>query len=241
MNQSRSFTLLLWYITAVFLSRYSECADFLLQLTKLNTTSLYSGFFGFTASTQSPHAAAVPVRSARSRPPETCIVGPDLRLGPENPSVPSSNFKRTSPRTGSEPLCGALKVESTMLPVGGLPGCWTNWISIWICEVWPASCEWSHRSSHSLFFELHVRLRYDKQVSQHKQIHSTKRFTLVVSSCYHPLILETNCLALICKQFSCIFIGWDMIYCPFCLDSAVVCHIFSHLLLIFSHRGFFQG
>lgn len=88
--------------------------------------------------------------------------------GPEKPLCVRSF---PSPRTGSEPLCGALKGwvcdvtcgrSSWVLGGGGKHR--TNWISIWICEVWPVSCEWSHRSSHSPVFELHIR----KQVAQQK-------------------------------------------------------------------------
>lgn len=152
-------------ILAVSLSRYSECAAFQLQLTKLNITSLSSGFFGFTSSTQRPHPAAVPVRSARSRQRETCI----CRYGRSGPPawawkplcVRSSFFRKSTPPSPEpdqnlsvepwrqSPRCYLWEV---FLGVGWALGKRTNWISIWICEVWPASCEWSHRSSHSPFF-----------------------------------------------------------------------------------------
>lgn len=134
-NQSRSVTLLLWYTTASFLSRYSERAAFQLQLTKPNTTSLCSGLLGSAASSQRPHPAAVPVRSLpAARQPKTCI-RTHCRSGPLagawNPLFVRSTFAifqihHPHPsRTGSEPLCGVLEVASSLQSYlgGGLPGC----------------------------------------------------------------------------------------------------------------------
>lgn len=80
------------------------CAAFLLQQSKLNTTFLYSGFFGFTALTQSPHPAAVPVRAARSRQAETSI-RMQVRTSGSGPKKPCSvRSTCVRPQTASQNL-----------------------------------------------------------------------------------------------------------------------------------------
>lgn len=61
----------IWYIAAISFSRYSECAAFLLQPNKLNTTSLYSGFFGIGSINSSPTSSSSSCTLCQKQ--ETCI------------------------------------------------------------------------------------------------------------------------------------------------------------------------
>lgn len=193
---------------AVSLSRYSECAVPLLHLTKLNTTFLCSGFFGFTASTRRPHPAAVPVRSARSPQPKTCIAL-DLQLWAwKNPLCQVFPLPQNRIRTSlwsSKRLHLRCYLWEVFLGVWGGENWgehWTNWISIWICEVWPVSCEWSHRSSHSRVFELHIR----KQVARLKN-RSIQRDVLLLLSA--PVVIPWHLKHSSESRSLAVCIGWD--------------------------------
>lgn len=180
---NKSFTLLLWYISTASLSRYSECAATLSHLTKLNTTSLCSGFFGFTASTLRPRQQ-----------PETCSVGLDLRRGSENTSVSTWPSFQT---------CASMEPGQNMDPEGRVhSGLWEVFLGVWescIYIEYPYGYVRFDRlpdamASHGSLF---VRLSCGLQDPRHKQILSTRCITPLVSSCCHPWILKAHWLDLI--------------------------------------------
>lgn len=127
-------------------STYSECATFFLLLPKLNTASLYSGFSGFTASAQRPHPAAVPVRSASSQLSGRCI---NINCRSKPSSWIFVSFSYLPPQNQIRASLRSPEVEPTLLPGGGLPGCYRQIVFPYGLEVLPASFECPYRSSHS--------------------------------------------------------------------------------------------
>ena len=222
---------------AVSLSRYSECAVPLLHLTKLNTTFLCSGFFGFTASTRRPHPAAVPVRSARSPQPKTCIAL-DLQLWAwKNPLCQVFPLPQNRIRTslwsskrlhlrcylwevflgvwgGGRELGGALDKLNFHMDMWGLT-----------CFLWVVPQKFSFTG----FWAPH------KETSRptEKQIHSTRRTTPAVGPRCHPPTLKT----LIWKPFACC-LYW-LTFRSLCWEPSVVCHLFSLHFLPHIVVGFF--
>lgn len=137
-HQSGTFTLLLWYIAAP-----GPVFSFSVKANQTKHNHPVVAFLWLHS------IRSVPTSSSASC--ALCqwdvfvrTVGPDLRLRPEKPLC--LRFPQNQIRTSHKgPRCYLWEVFLGVGPELGNQR--TNWISIWICEVWTASCERSQSRS----------------------------------------------------------------------------------------------